>query len=332
MNGILRSICREKDKVTFPDRDSDLAHYLSVFYSYPMWVVKKWIKDWGIEFTEELLSAGNRIPVFTIRTNLLRLGRHELIERLQEEGIRAKRTPYSPEGILLEGFRGRPDELFSNKQGLFQVQYQAAQITSHLLAPQPGETILDLCAGLGGKTTHLAELTGDKGRVLALDISHSRLLSLGRNLERLGIGSITCLVADASRCLSSLIRFRFDKIMIDAPCSGWGVISRHPDGKWNREEGDIKRLALLQKRILNEALSLLRNRGKLLYVTCTISREENEDVVDSCLAKNRDISLENIRDHVPEWGLDLVDDQGFLKTFPHIHHMDGFFGALFKKK
>jgi len=110
------------------------------------------------------------------------------------------------------------------------------------------------------------------------------------------------------------------------------VISRHPDGKWNREEGDIRRLALLQKGILNEALSLLRNRGKLLYVTCTISKEENEDVVNSCLAKNRDIFLENIRDHVPEWGLDLVDDQGFLKTFPHIHNMDGFFGALFTKK
>ena len=297
-----------------------------------MWVVKKWIKDWGIDFTEELLSAGNRIPVFTIRTNLLRLGRHELIERLQEEGMRAKRTPYSPEGILLEGLRGRPDELFSNRQGLFQVQDQAAQITSHLLAPQPGETILDLCAGLGGKTTHLAELTGDKGRVLALDISHRRLLSLGRNSERLGIGSITCLVADASRCLSSLIRFRFDKIMIDAPCSGWGVISRHPDGKWNRNEEDIDRLARLQGSMLDEAAYVLRSGGRLLYVTCTISKEENEVVVKDCLARHRDMSLLDIKDHVQEWCLELIDDQGFLRTFPHIHHMDGFFAALFTKK
>jgi 16S rRNA (cytosine967-C5)-methyltransferase len=332
VNGILRSICREKDKINFPDRDSDPAHYLSVFYSYPIWLVKKWIKDWGIDFTESLLSAGNRIAVFTIRANLLKLDRPALIKRLAEEGMVGRPTLYSPEGILIEGFRGRADELSSFKQGLFQVQDEAAQITSHLLAPQPGGTILDLCAGLGGKTTHLAELTGDRGRVLALDISHRRLVSLGRNSWRLGIGSITSLVADASRSLASLFRFKFDKIMIDAPCSGLGVISRHPDGKWSRNGEDIGRLALLQKTLMDEAGSILRSGGKMLYVTCTISKEENEGVVNSCLKSNRDILLEDIKDHVPEWGLDLIDEQGFLRTFPHIHHMDGFFAALFTKR
>jgi 16S rRNA (cytosine967-C5)-methyltransferase len=120
--------------------------------------------------------------------------------------------------------------------------------------------------------------------------------------------------------------------MIDAPCSGFGVISRHPDGKWNRREVDIDRLALLQKGMLGEAASILRSAGKMLYVTCTISKEENEEVVEDCLVRHRDVSLVNMKDHVPKWCLDLIDDMGFLRTFPHVHHMDGFFAALFAKK
>ena len=332
VNGILRGVCRKRDEITFPDRGSDPAHYLSVFYSYPIWLVQRWIRDWGVDFTEGLLAAGNRIPDFIIRTNILRIGRHELIGRLKEEGMSASPTTHSPQGIIVEGLRGKPDELSSFKGGLFQVQDQAAQITSHLLAPKPGENILDVCAGLGGKSTHLAELMGDRGRVLALDISHRRLISLGRNSLRLGIECITSLVADASTSLSSLFRLNFDKIMVDAPCSGFGVISRHPDGKWNRSETDIDRLALLQKGILSEAASILRSGGKMLYVTCTISRQENEEVVQDCLKRHRNVSLVNMKEHAPEWCLHLIDDLGFMRTFPHVHHMDGFFAALFTKR
>ena len=332
VNGILRNICRQKDKITFPDRDRDPQLYLSVFYSYPDWLVENWIEEWGTEFTENLLLAGNRIPSLTLRANLLRLSRSGLMKRLEEQGIIAKPTPYSPEGILIEDFRGGVEDIVSFGEGLFQVQDQAAQITSHLLAPEPGETILDICAGFGGKTTHLAELMGDKGLVLALDISTGRLINLVKNSRRLGVGSISAFAADASGSLSSLVRIKFDKIMVDAPCSGLGVLSRHPDGKWNRNEGDIKRLALLQKAIINEAVSVLKSGGKMLYVTCTISKKENEGVVNSCLAGNQDILLKNIKDHVPGWGKNLIDDQGFFKTFPHIHHMDGFFAALFQKK
>ena len=139
-------------------------------------------------------------------------------------------------------------------------------------------------------------------------------------------------MADASTSLSSLFRFNFDKIMVDAPCSGFGVISRHPDGKWNRSETDIDRLALLQKDILSEAASILRSGGKMLYVTCTISRQENEGVVQDCLKRHRDVSLVNMKEHVPEWCLHLIDDLGFMRTFPHVHHMDGFFAALFVKR
>jgi 16S rRNA (cytosine967-C5)-methyltransferase len=172
----------------------------------------------------------------------------------------------------------------------------------------------------------------DNGQVMALDISLKRLVSLVKNLKRLSIKSIQPIVADASGSLSSLLRLKFDGIVVDAPCSGLGVLSRHPDGKWNRTEGDVRRLAIVQETILNEVASLLKTGGKMLYVTCTISKEENEEVVKRCLAENRDLQLENIKDHVPEWGHDLVDNEGFLRTFPHEHHMDGFFSALFIKK
>ncbi|MBW2610322.1 MAG: 16S rRNA (cytosine(967)-C(5))-methyltransferase RsmB [Deltaproteobacteria bacterium] len=332
VNGILRTICRQKGDITFPDRDKEAAYYLAVYYSYPEWLVNKWIKELGIAITEEMLSAQNRIPALNIRTNTIKISRTGLINRLAEEGITGKPTPYSPEGIVLEGLKGRVDRLSTFREGMFQVQDQAAQITSHLLAPQSGDAVLDICAGLGGKSTHMAELMGGNGSVLALDIDLRRLINLGQNSQRLGIADIPSLVADASSNLSSMFRSRFDRIMVDAPCSGLGVISRHPDGKWNRDERDIIRLAHLQKTLLKEASSVLKRGGWMLYVTCTISREENEEVVEAFLESDSDIVLEDLKEHVPKWGPDLINDQCFFKTFPHIHHMDGFFAALFSKR
>ncbi|MBW1945003.1 MAG: 16S rRNA (cytosine(967)-C(5))-methyltransferase RsmB [Deltaproteobacteria bacterium] len=332
VNGILRNICRQKKALPLPDRGKNLPHYLSVLHSYPLWLVKKWIGVWGVPFTEGLLAAGNRISPLVIRTNTLKLSRSQLIHQLAEEGIHGVPTPYVPEGIIIEDFRGRVDSLASFKSGLFQVQDEAAQITSHFLAPPPEETILDICAGHGGKSSHLAELIGDRGPILALDSSMRRLVSLSQNARRLGIKSIVPLVADASTSLSSLLCRKFDRILIDAPCSGLGVISRHPDIKWNREEKDIRQLALLQKSILNQAAPLLDIGGRMLYVTCTISRQENEEIVEDFLRKQPAFSLQNMKDHGPSWGRELVDDQGFLRTIPHVHHMDGFFAALFTKK
>jgi 16S rRNA (cytosine967-C5)-methyltransferase len=331
VNGILRAICREKDRIPFPDQNRDPVLYLSLFYSYPEWMVKKWLKEWDLEFTTSLLSAGNRTPILTIRTNTLKLSRSELIRRLGEEGIKGNPTSYSPEGVLLDDFRGKVDQLVSFREGLFQVQDEAAQITSLLLAPEPGENVLDVCGGYGGKTTHMAALMKDRGRIVALDINRRRLIGLGNSCDRLGIRSIRSVAADASTNLSSLLRKRFHRVMVDAPCSGLGVISRHPDGKWRKSAEGIDRLARLQERILDEAASLLRKGGRMLYVACTISKEENEGVVRNFLDHHKDISSADLREYVPEWGLDLIDDRGFLRTFPHIHHMDGFFAALFTK-
>ena len=332
VNGILRNLCREKDHITFPDQDTHPSLFLSVTYSYPEWLIEKWISEWGLAFTEELLAAGNHIPSLTIRTNTLKIDRPDLIKRLGREAIKGHPTPYSPEGILVEEMTGRVDESPAFREGLFQVQDEAAQMTAHLLSPQPGERILDLCAGLGGKTTHLAALMGDEGFILALDTNRPRLIDLGNSAERLGIKSIAPIEADATQTLSSLFSIKFDRIVVDAPCSGLGVLSRHPDGKWRKGPGDIRRLARLQSTIIQQTSPLLRSGGKLLYVTCTLSKEENEGVVHHYLKDHRHFVLEDLRDHVPKWGLDLIDNQGFLRTFPQKHHMDGFFAALIRKK
>ena len=332
VNGILRNICRQKEKFSFPDHDKDPALYLSVFYSYPRWLVQYWLERWGRPFTEALLDAENQLPQLTLRANTLRISRDALLGALQEEGIMGRPTPYSPEGILLPDFRGTVMDLEAFRKGYFQVQDQAAQITAHLLAPRAGEAILDVCAGLGGKTSHLAQLMGDKGHVVALDVSHDRLVKLRVNSERLGLGHTEPVTADAMGGLGSLFKSAFDRILVDAPCSGLGVLSRHPDGKWNKEAEDLVRLSRVQKKILEQALSLLTRGGHLLYVTCTLTEEENEGVVGGILEDNRDICLLDLREHGPEWARDLIDAQGFFRTYPHMHQMDGFFAALFMKK
>jgi 16S rRNA (cytosine967-C5)-methyltransferase len=331
VNGLLRNICRHKGKISFPDKDREPVSYLSVFHSYPQWLVDRWIKEFGKEFTENLLLSQNNLPRLNVRTNTLFLTRERLIEYLAEEGVTGKPTTYAPEGVILEGFKGRVTELNAFKSGLFQVQDQAAIIMSHLIAPQPSDTMLDICAGLGGKSTHMAVLNGGKGNIIAVDINRRRLMTLVQNARRLGIYNIQSVVADASKSLSSALSVKFDKVILDAPCSGLGTISRHPDIKWNRDEGDIIRLSFMQKTIMNETARVIKKGGRILYVTCTISKEENEDVVEDFLVKNSDMSLENLKRHVPEWGIDLIDAHGFFRTFPHIHHMDGFFGALFTK-
>jgi 16S rRNA (cytosine967-C5)-methyltransferase len=331
VNGILRNVCRHKDEIPFPDPEKNPVLYLSRFHSHPEWLVRRWLHAWGRDFTEGLLAAGNRIPSLVIRTNILRLSRSDLLRELEAEGAEGQPTPFSPQGILLEDFKGRVDQLSAFKRGLFQIQDEAAQVTSLLLAPRAGERVLDLCAGFGGKTSHMAELMDDGGEMIALDMNVMRLLRLKENLVRLGIKTVSSVGADAARDLSSLFHCPFDRVMIDAPCSGLGVLSRHPDGKWNKSGKDIQRLAALQKTIVSRAVPVIRKGGKMLYVTCTLTKEENEEVVSQCLKTHGEISLVDLREQGPEWLQELIDEQGFLRTFPHKHNMDGFFGALFVK-
>jgi 16S rRNA (cytosine967-C5)-methyltransferase len=332
VNGVLRSVCRSKGQESFPDPGQDPVLYLSVYYSYPEWLVRKWIKELGRPASEQLLAAGNQIPALVLRTNTLKTTRSQLIESLQDEGATARPTAFSPEGVALMDFRGSVNRLRSFQRGLFQVQGEAAQICSHLLGAQPGNAVLDLCAGLGGKSTHLAALMQDQGSVLALDKAPGRLQSLAEASRRLALHSIKPVAADAGGPLAALMRVKFDRIMVDAPCSSLGTLSKHPGAKWKRRQSDPKRLSLLQAHILAAAVPLLAEGGRMLYANCTISKEESEEVVEDFLGQEDQMVLENLNGYVPEWCLNLIDAQGFLRTLPHRHGMEGFFGALFVKK
>lgn len=332
VNGILRSVCRHREEIPFPDPEKEPDLYLSVSHSYPLWLVKKWTGELGRDSAERLMAAMNRIPVMAIRVNTLRTDRGDILGRLRQEVAGAEPALYSPEGINLPGLKGPVTRLQGFKGGLFLVQGEAAQLGAHLLSPRPGERVLDLCAGMGGKSTHLAALMKDRGVVLALDRNLPRLRDLLENSNRLGAGSVIPVAADASADLTRLLKRPFNRVLVDAPCSGLGVISKNPDAKLTKSVGDIGRLAGLQKKILNQAVPLLGKGGTMLYMTCTVSREENEGVVEELLRENSQMTLEDLKHEAPEWSRALIDDDGFFRSFPHVHGMEGFFGALFRKK
>lgn len=329
VNGVLRSICRKKDHLSYPDRESQIVKFLSINYSYPIWLVKKWIEEIGPKHTEELLDAGNRIPSIYLRANTLRISPEELLDRLADYKIFGKICDFPPECISLDNYRGNLVETELFREGLFQIQERASQIVSHLLSPGPEDLILDLCAGSGIKSAHMLQIMNNKGRVIALDINQRKLKALIYNSDRLGIEGISPVQYDALRGLNKLFSdVKFDKILIDAPCSGLGTISRRPDIKWNRSLHNINILSEIQIKLLKEASLILKKGGTILYVTCTISKEENEKVIGRFLKENPWFSLVNLRDKTPTWCHALIDEYGFFKTYPHLHGMDGFFGAL----
>ncbi len=331
VNALLRNLCRNRGGIGFPHAKEDPVRHLATVHAYPRWLVSRWLEAFGFQETEALLEAQNRIPRLDIRVNPLKGTREELQEELFREGVEAVPIQAVPSGLSLEGMRGRVDRLPSFQEGRFQVQDRAAQAVGFLLAPEPGERILDLCAGVGGKSTHLAELTQDRARVTALDIHHSRLIDLQRSADRLGLQGLMPVNADGVRDLTGLFRARFEAVLVDAPCSGLGVLRRHPDGKWNRSQADIRRLAALQKTLLSRAAGVLRSGGRMLFVTCTITPEENEGVVEAFLHKHKDFCRIRLDQRVPSQMKRFIDHQGFFRTLPHIHDTDGFFGALFFK-
>jgi len=329
INGVARSLLREKARLLFPDPEEDVIGYLSAFYSHPDWLVRKWLECFGQEEAELLLKANNDEPPLVLRANRLRGGREALMKTLREKGCDVSPTRWSPEGISLKG-ASAIDRLPGFQEGHFQIQGEASQLVGYLLGPRPRERVLDACAAPGGKTSHLAELMEDSGEIIATDISARGLEKLEQNVQRLGLASVRFFRVDVTEALTGPLAMPFDRILTDVPCSGLGTLRSHPEARWQRSERDIERLARLQEKIIVRVSSYLKPEGILVYATCTLTREENEEVVEGFLDQHRDFVLEDARDYLPREARGLSRDQYFL-ALPHRHNTDGFFAARMRK-
>ena len=326
VNGLLRNLDRKRASIVGPGQD-DPVKKLSILHSHPEWLVMRWVKRFGEETAEKLLRENNRPAPLIVRANTLKTTRGRLKASLEAEGAAAIETVYSAAGLEIISSPGLRS-LKAYAQGWFMVQDQAAQLIGLMLGPRPGETVLDACAAPGGKATHLAELMENRGSVIALESDQDRLGRIRENSARLGITIISPVRGDATKYQEG----RFDKILIDAPCSGLGVLRRHPDGRWNKNEKTIGERAVLQRGILENCASLLKPGGALVYATCTTEPDENEEVISSFLAKHNEFVIEGPQQFLPASAARLVDDKGFLHTFPDEPAMDGFFGVRLVKR
>jgi len=320
VNAVLRAVSREGASVPFPDPRRAPAGYLAAFHSHPKWLVERYLDRLGFEEAERLLAANNEHPPLTARVNSLKVGREEVIGLLAQEGVGATPTGYSPLGLTLAN-AGDPSRLKALKEGLLIIQDEAAQLVSYLLDPRPGERVLDAASGRGGKTTHLGQLTQGKGRLVAMDTNPRRLEELQKNALLLGIEDVRTVQHDATEPLEGE---RFDRVLLDAPCTGTGVIRRHPEIKWRRGLGDVTRLAALQRSMLEALAPSVANGGVLVYAACSLEPEEGEELIEGFLRDHTEFSLEPA-DLV--LGLKFPEKGRFLRTFPHRSGMDGFFAA-----
>jgi 16S rRNA (cytosine967-C5)-methyltransferase len=329
VNGVLRNFLRERSRATEPAITHHSPAAFAIEYSHPQWLVNKWLDYFGIEETEALMKANNQIPPLVLRVNCRKGSRETLLKLLWTQDIPAVATPWSPVGIAVRS-SSAVDHLPGFRQGLFQVQGEASQLVSYLLAPKNGERILDACAAPGGKTTHIAELMADTGKVVATDSAARGIQKIEENAARLELTCIRATRADLSQELGTPLNKPYDRILLDAPCSGLGTLRSHPEIKWHRGAPDIERLSALQEKLLRQVSSYLKPGGILVYSTCTLTKDENETVVEDFLEHHPEFDLENASGHLPPEARTLVRGSYFL-ALPHRHDTDGFFAARMRK-
>ena len=329
VNAILRSILREEKKVPYPDFNQDPALHISVVHSHPLWLVKRWMNEMGVEETLKVCAANNQIPPLTLRTNTLKTSRVNLIRELREQGLTPLPTLFSEDGIRLES-PPPTSELPFLKEGLYMIQDEASQLVTWILDPKPGEKILDACAAPGTKTTHIAQRMKNEGEIVANDLAYEKLNRIDDNCQRLGVKIVKPRRGDAAQAFLFPRGTEFDRVLADVPCSGFGTIRKNPDLKWKRGEKDIRRLSELQSSILENVSRYLKRGGILVYSTCTVFREENEAVVEKFLEGHPEFRLDEMDQILQEKHTPLIEN-GYFKTFSPKENMDGFFVARLVK-
>jgi 16S rRNA (cytosine967-C5)-methyltransferase len=326
VNAVLRSFARRGRREREPAPPPDPVDALATRCSFPTWLAARWVARYGTEDAHALMLALNARPPLTVRTNTLKITREALAARLRDHDRASTATPHAPEGLVLTPGSGPPAAWPEFREGLFTVQDEAAMLVSRLLAPAPGETIVDACAAPGGKTTHLAQLMENRGRVLALDPQPGRLDRVVETAARLGAaivetrpGTVEARAREhAGAC---------DGVLVDAPCSNLGVVRRNPEVKWRRRPEELAASAARQRAILAAAATMVRGGGRLVYATCSLEPEENDDVVRAFLESRPDFAIDPPASFAPALAAD-----GVLRCLPHRHGTDGFTAVRFRRR
>jgi len=329
VNAVLRSLIRQKGEIPYPKMDEDPGGHMAVTESHPSWLIRRWLEEMGVEETLRICKWDNQIAPLTLRTNTLKIDREQLIMKLRDKGLSPSPTLYSSEGIMLGG-APPVSELPFFKEGLYVIQDEASQLVTSILDPRPGECIFDACAAPGGKTTHIAQRMKNEGEVYALDLNRQKLGLIEEACQRVGIKIVKVLKGDASHSFPTPKGMKFDRILADVPCSGFGTLRRNPDLRWRKGEEEIKRLSEVQSSILRNLSSYVKEGGILVYSTCTVFHEENEDVVERFLSEHPEFQLDQI-DQIPLDRCHPFIKKGYLKTFPPMSEMDGFFAVRLSK-
>lgn len=331
INGILRALIRGREKIRWPSLGKDPRAHLRDVLSLPPWLADKLLSGYGPEEAAGIAGALLQPPPFTLRVNTLKIGRDDFLREIGRHGHPGEPTRYAPEGVVLTG-KGRT-HLPGDAEGWYQVQDEASMLISHLLGPEAGEQILDACAAPGGKTTHIAALSENGASVTALDLHPRRVRLVEEGARRLGCRGIAARTWDLTNPPSFLQPRSFDRVLVDAPCSGLGVLRRNPEIRWRRTGKDIREMAELQRTILDRVANLVRPGGVLLYSLCTFTAEETTEVTDDFLKNHPDFVAEDLRREAPDSWASLFDEHGRLRTWPHRHGgMDAFFAVRFRRR
>ncbi|HHW07955.1 MAG TPA: 16S rRNA (cytosine(967)-C(5))-methyltransferase RsmB [Clostridia bacterium] len=333
VNGVLRSLLRNLNRLPFPSLAAEPVKHIALKYSHPEWLVERWLAAYGQEGTIRLCEYNNRPAPLTVRVNTLKTTKEELRRRLVAKGMEVANSRYVPEALLVENWPGL-EQVEEFAQGLFTMQDESSMLVAHALKPAGDALVVDACAAPGTKTTHLAELMQDRGKILAFDIHAHKLPLIKQACRRLGITSVDTHLGDA-RELPRLVPRPPSYILVDAPCSGLGVLGRRADARWRKQPEQLRELPELQLAILTAGGKALAPGGVMVYSTCSISPEENQVVVRRFLAENPGFVLENLQPYVPftperEEDRQLMGE-GMLQLLPHVHGVDGFFMARLRK-
>jgi 16S rRNA (cytosine967-C5)-methyltransferase len=322
VNSVLRRLAEEKDAMVIPDGDD--AGSLAVWGSHPVWIVERWLARFGAAATRELMLANNRSVPVGLRVNALRATRGELLAALERESAAARPAAISPDLVWLES-GWSPMTLKAFRTGMCTVQDESESLVGRLVAPEPNERLLDLCAAPGGKCTHLAELIGDEGEVWALERDEARVQALQNTVERLATHCVHVVRGDGH---TYDFPMPFDRVLVDAPCSGLGVLGRRADARWRKGMETLRELPPIQLELLASGARRVRPGGVLVYSVCSFEPEETSAVLERFLATHPQFALEDAARFLPAAA---VQPGGTMLVLPHVHGCDGAFAARLRK-